>query len=133
MSWGAHDLSPTSAALDAYDRAVAHDNGNGVRNMSDVAARSAKMANNQRKPRKCADAQIALDLRYFPLWPLPRANKAAPAIRAIRRWSSNWTNAALRSLDPPQTFACVNRGPTGPPFHLRIKAGAKVRTGRGSP
>jgi hypothetical protein len=27
----------------------------------------------------------------------------------------------------------VNRGPTGPPFHLRIKAGAKVRTGRGSP
>jgi hypothetical protein len=57
---GAHDLSPTSAALDAYDRAVAHDNGNGVRNMSDVAARSAKMA----KPRKCADAQTALDLRY---------------------------------------------------------------------
>jgi hypothetical protein len=32
--------------------------------MSDVAARSAKKANNQRKPRKCADAQIALDLRY---------------------------------------------------------------------
>ena len=29
----------------------------------------------------------------FPLWPLPHAIKAAPAIRAIRRWSSNWTNA----------------------------------------
>ena len=32
--------------------------------MSDVAARSAKRANNQCKPRKCADAQTALDLRY---------------------------------------------------------------------
>jgi hypothetical protein len=58
----AHDLSPTSAALDAYDRAVAHDKGNGE--MPDTAAGSAKTTNTQRKPRKCADPQTALDLRY---------------------------------------------------------------------
>jgi hypothetical protein len=32
--------------------------------MPDVAARSASKTSNQRKPRKCADAQTALDLRY---------------------------------------------------------------------
>jgi hypothetical protein len=58
----AHDLSPTSASLDAYDRAVAHDKGTG--NMPDIATGLAKKTNTQRKPRKCADTQTALDLRY---------------------------------------------------------------------
>jgi hypothetical protein len=58
----ADDLSPTSAALDAYDRAVAHDKGTGK--MPELAAGSAKKANTQRKPRKCADTHTALDLRY---------------------------------------------------------------------
>ena len=56
------DLSPTSAALDAYDRAVAHDKGTGK--MPDIAAGSQKKTNAQRKPRKCPDPQTALDLRY---------------------------------------------------------------------
>jgi hypothetical protein len=58
---GAHDLSPTSASLDAYVRAVAHDKGTG--NMPDIATGSA-MKTSARKPRKCADTQTALDLRY---------------------------------------------------------------------
>jgi hypothetical protein len=32
--------------------------------MPDVAARSASKTSNQRKPRKCSDAQAGLDLRY---------------------------------------------------------------------
>ena len=101
---GAHDLSPTSAALDAYDRAVAHDNGNGVRNMSDVAARSAKMANNpkmannQRKPRKCADAQTALDLRYGQI--------GISAVAAAARYQSGARNPG----HPPVVVKLDERG-----------------------
>jgi hypothetical protein len=98
MSWGRTILSPTSAALDAYDRAVAHDNGNGVRNMSDVAARSAKMANNQRKPRKCADAQTALDLRYGQI--------GISAVAAAARYQSGARNPG----HPPVVVKLDERG-----------------------
>jgi hypothetical protein len=94
----AHDLSPTSAALDAYDRAVAQDKGNGVRNMSDVAARSASKTSNQRKPRKCADAQTALDLRYGQI--------GISAVAAAARYQSGARNPG----HPPVVVELDERG-----------------------
>jgi len=127
---GAHDLSPTSAVLDAYDRAVGHDKGTGFetcqmslpnqpRSRQKTPTINASRASARtHKPRSI----FATARSEFPPWRLPHAIKAAPAIRVIRRWSSNWTNAALRLPDPPGKFARVNRGTGGPPFYLGIRA-----------
>lgn len=59
----ADDLSPISAVLAAYHRRCLRQR-NGVQEMQDVTAKSAKKISNQRKPRKSSDEQIALHLRY---------------------------------------------------------------------
>jgi hypothetical protein len=59
----ADDLSPISAALHAYDRAVAQTRERGS-TMQDVTAKSARQTSNQRKPHKSSDEQIALHLCY---------------------------------------------------------------------
>jgi hypothetical protein len=56
--------------------------------MPDVAARSASRAGNQRKPRKCSDAQSALDLRYGEI--------GISAVAAAARYQSG-----ARNPDPP--------------------------------
>jgi hypothetical protein len=66
--------------------------------MSDVAARSAKKANNQRKPRKCADAQTALDLRYGEI--------GISAVAAAARYQSGARNPG----HPPVVVKLHERG-----------------------
>src|SRR5262249_37747055 len=92
---GARDLSPTSAALDAYDRAVDHDKGTGFetcqmlppsqpRSRQKAPTISASRASAPTHKPRLISAMARLE---FPPWRLPHAIKAAPAIRAIRRWS----------------------------------------------
>jgi hypothetical protein len=59
----ADDLSPISAALHAYDRAVAQTRERGS-TMPDVPAKLARQTSNQRKPRKASEEHIALHLCY---------------------------------------------------------------------
>lgn len=60
----ADDLSPISAALIAYDRGIAHENRNGVREMNDVTADMAKNTAKQRAARRVSDESLALQLCY---------------------------------------------------------------------
>jgi hypothetical protein len=66
--------------------------------MPDVAAKSTKWTNNQRKPRKCADAQTALDLRYGQI--------GISAVAAAARYQSGARNPG----PPPVVVKLDERG-----------------------
>jgi hypothetical protein len=66
--------------------------------MPDVAARSAKKTSSQRKPRKCADPQTALDLRYGQI--------GISAVAAAARYQSGARNPG----HPPVTVELDERG-----------------------
>jgi hypothetical protein len=92
----ADDLSPISAALDAYDRAVAmRERGS---TMQDVTATSAMRASNQRKPRKSADDQIGLHLCYGEI--------GISAVAAAARYQSGAKNPG----GPPAAIELDERG-----------------------
>ena len=66
--------------------------------MPDVAARSASKTSNQRKPRKCSEAQSALDLRYGEI--------GISAVAAAARYQSGARNPG----HPPVIVELDDRG-----------------------
>jgi hypothetical protein len=92
----ADDLSPISAVLSAYDRAVATRERGSI--MQNVSATSAKKASNLRKPRKTSEDQIALHLCYGQI--------GISAVAAAARYQSGAKNPGY----PPATIELDERG-----------------------
>jgi hypothetical protein len=118
-----YGLSPTSAALDAYDRAVVGQ-GNGVRkcqtSIPGHSPRPVISVSRKSVPRRISRSICPMARLESRRWRLRRVIKAVPAIRDTHPWSSNWTNAAPRSANRLKKLGDAIWGTRMVPhFHVR--------------